>query len=153
MEREEFMEFGYGEEEEWLELDLEVKDEVVSDWTYFTGQQDNYCNFQNIKVMKMPNIKFFLKDISFSCKYHNSLIENFEQYSDTFDDPKKCKKFFPNLYWLHRHIYWVHMKPLNCPFFRHFCNSCMGCLRTKPCGSCLFCKNNNTKSCEKLKIY
>ena len=64
MERE-FLEFGYGEKEQWLELDLEVKDEVVSDWTYFIRQQDNYFDFQDKKVMKMSNVKFFLKDISF----------------------------------------------------------------------------------------
>ena len=31
MEREEFLEFGYGEEEQWLELDLEVMD--LFHWT------------------------------------------------------------------------------------------------------------------------
>ena len=138
MEREKFLKFGYWEKPQWLELDLGVKDEVVPNWVYFTGQQENYCR----KIIKKSNIKFFLKDIFFSRKYLSCLVEKCKYNDETFD-PKKCKKcknFFLNLYWLHRHIYWGHMKPLNCPFLSTSATLVMGVFEPDLVGHVSFAK-------------
>ena len=54
-ERENILKYGYGEKPQLLALNLEVKDEIVPDSIYFSGQQENYYIMQNKKVIKKLN--------------------------------------------------------------------------------------------------
>ena len=49
---------------------IQLEDEIISDWKYFTGQQ-NYWGVQkkHNKTIRIPKLKFFLKDISYSFAY------------------------------------------------------------------------------------
>ena len=54
-ERENRLKYGYGERSQLLVLDLEVKDEVVPDSIYFSGQQENYYKIQLGRLSKKLN--------------------------------------------------------------------------------------------------
>ena len=45
-EREKILRYGYGEKPQLLTLNFEVKDEVVPNPVYLSGQQENYYKIQ-----------------------------------------------------------------------------------------------------------
>ena len=71
MEREKILKYGYGEKPQLLALNLEVKDEVVPNSVYLSGQLENYYKIQNREVIKkLKCIK--LRHSAFTeCLYYN----------------------------------------------------------------------------------
>ena len=74
-ERENRLKYGYRERSQLLVLDLEVKDEVVPNSDYLSGQLKNYYKIQNREVIKkLKCIK--LRHSAFTeCLYYVSKLE------------------------------------------------------------------------------
>ena len=72
---------------------IQLEDEIISDWKYFTGQQ-NYSGVQkkNDKTIRILKLKFFLKDISDSFAYWQYIKQISCPFSKT-----RCKYFMEYL--------------------------------------------------------